>query len=226
MQRVWIAAAVAVLVAAGTAGCSAENDDKPARTEAAAKRPAPAPPARRAVEQACQDGTYRWFNAAQRSVVTDLSPTQQYRKGREISSERNVELVRFTPTVAARGPALPSDLVIQALAQRLKADGLAGDGMEGSPASSRDDGSSTGTWSASRSGRYLTARSVRLVEADFTYTCRGTGRSGTTSGHVLTWRSGADLDVVRCAAKPGKKRPAWLREAARLGCREGDPARS
>ncbi|MGP4000940.1 hypothetical protein [Streptomyces sp. 8N706] len=229
MRRAWIVGTAAVVALTAGVGCSSRSDDKPAAA-LPPKSPAPAParPSPQPSPRACEDGTYRWFNISQRSTLTDLSPAKSYRKGQQVSTERNKELARYTPSVTTRGPVLPSQAVIHALARHLKAgDGLAADGSNGSPATSRDDRSATGSWPAEKAGRYLTSRSIKLIEADFSYACRGGGRGDEiTSGHVLTWKAGADLDIVACDRKPERKRPAGVREAARLGCAKDDPPRS
>ncbi|MFI0774557.1 hypothetical protein [Streptomyces sp. NPDC021212] len=113
--------------------------------------------------------------------------------------------------------------MIHSLARHLKlrADELAGDVNAVPARTTAYDRSGYAVKEAEASGRYVPARAVTLVQADFRYRCAGRGKAA--SGHVVTWRM-TEVGVVACGRKPETKPSDGMREAARLGCRPGDPA--
>ncbi|KUJ66445.1 hypothetical protein ACZ90_36910 [Streptomyces albus subsp. albus] len=198
--------AVAAIVLAGMTGCSGSGDES--------------------APQACHGGRYTWTNVSQRSVLTDMATVEAHRKGDRVSSRHAREVARYTAAVrTTAGPELPARTVIHALAGKMGAGELAGD--EGSATTSRYDGSAYAVSEAAAPGRYVAARAIRLVEADFRYSCAAPGEDSlTTRGHVTTFVLGNEVGVVACREKPDHGQAAGIRKAARLGCRKGDPGRA
>lgn len=215
MRRGLTTAFAAVAIMAGAAGCTSGGSDGAAgggtQQLAAAK--------------ACADGTYTWLNVSRRSVLTDMTPGTHYDKGDQVSTRDVKEVARYTVSVRTRGTELPEKRLIRDLGRHLKL-GLIGDGVtreDDSGRTTKYDRGGYGEQAAEASGRYVTARAVELVEGDYRYACKGRTVS---SGHVVTWTDGYEVITVACGGKPDKEASEGEREAARLGCREGDPARA
>ena len=204
MKRRWTATVATMVIVTGVAGCSGGDGEK-------------------AVGRACDKGSYEWFNVSRQSVLTDLGRTRHYDKGQKVSTKDVREVARYTKSVRTTGGKLSQRRVIHSLARHLKlpADELAGDVNGPSARTTANDRSSYGLHEAEVSDRYVPARAATLVEADFRYRCTGRGRAA--SGHVVTWQS-LEVGAVACGRKPEKGLSDGVREAARLGCRAGDPA--
>ncbi|MEU5023075.1 hypothetical protein [Streptomyces milbemycinicus] len=214
MKRGLTTALAAVAIMTGAAGCTSDGSDKPA---SGAQHLAPA--------KACADGTSTWLNVSRRSVLTDMTPGTHYDKGDKVSTRDVKEIARYTVSVRTRGAGLPEKRLIRDLGRHLKL-GLVGDGVTRADDSGRTtkyDRMGYGEQTAEASGRYVTARAVELVEGDYRYACKG---GKVSSGHVVTWNDAYEVITVACGGKPDKKASEGEREAARLGCREGDPARA
>ncbi|MER6140818.1 hypothetical protein ABT174_12235 [Streptomyces sparsogenes] len=212
MKRGLTTAIAALVIAAGATGCTSGGKDG-----------APHGGAQRlATAKACADGTYTWLNVSRRSVLTDMTAGTHYAKGDKVNTKDVKEVARYTRSVSTSGAALPEKRLIRALGRHLKAE-LAGDGVMVGARTTKYEQEAFAEQTAEASGRYVTGRTVGLVEADYRYACGGRTVS---SGHVLTWAHANDLIIFSCGEKPDKKADEVEREAARLGCREGDPARS
>ncbi|MDX3225823.1 hypothetical protein [Streptomyces sp. ME19-01-6] len=220
MKRGLTTAVAAVAIMAGVAGCTSGGSDASDGSEGAAQHLSAA--------KACDDGTYTWFNVSQRSVLTDMKPGRHVEKGEKVSTKEVAEVARYTRSVRTDGADLSPKAVIRALAEHLKlSDRLVGDGSgPDEPTTKYDSSVASGERKAEASGRYVPAREVDLVEADFHDSCEDSSfQDAAVSGHVVTWQT-PTLFVVACGEKPEKNRSQGEREAARLGCREGDPARA
>ncbi|MEU1665513.1 hypothetical protein ABZ547_18245 [Streptomyces sparsogenes] len=215
MKRGLTTAIAALVIAAGATGCTSGGEDG-----------APHGGAQRlATAKACADGTYTWLNVSRRMVLTDLTAGTHYAKGDKVSTKGVKEVARYTRSVSTSGAALPEKRLIRALARHLKT-GLAGDGVtmaDDSPRTTKYEKGAFAEQTAEASGRYVTGRAADLVEADYRYVCGGRTVS---SGHVVTWAHVNEMIIFSCGDKPAKNADEGEREAARLGCREGDPARS
>lgn len=215
MKRGLTTAIAALVIAAGAAGCT--PDGKDGAPHGGTQRLATA--------KACTDGTYSWLNVSRRPVLTDMTAGTHYAKGDKVSTKDIKEVARYTRSVSTSGAALPEKRVIRDLARHLKV-GLYGDGVtmdDGIPRTTKYDKQASVEQTAEASGRYVTGRAADLVEADYRYVCGGRTVS---SGHVVTWAHVNEMIIFSCGEKPAKNADDSEREAARLGCREGDPARS
>ncbi|MEU1784546.1 hypothetical protein ABZ553_01135 [Streptomyces sparsogenes] len=208
-------AIAALVVAAGATGCTSGGEDGAPRSGAQ----------RLATAKACTDGTYTWLNVSRRMVLTDMKAGTHYAKGDKVSTVDAKEVARYTRSVSTRGAAVPEKRLIRDLARHLKT-GLYGDGTtmaDNVPRTTEYDKQASAEQTAEASGRYVTGRAADLVEADYRYACGGRTVS---SGHVVTWAHVNEMIIFSCGEKPAKNADEGEREAARLGCREGDPARS
>ncbi|MFK4183095.1 hypothetical protein ACI2L4_03595 [Streptomyces sparsogenes] len=215
MKRGLTTAIAALVIAAGATACTSGKEDG-----------APHGGTQRlATAKACADGVYTWLNVSRRPVLTDMTAGTHYDKGDKVNTKDVEEVARYTRSVSTRGAALPEKRVIRDLARHLKV-GLYGDGVtmdDGIPRTTEYDKQASAEQTAETSGRYVTGRAADLVEADYRYVCGGRTVS---SGHVLTWAHVNEMIIFSCGEKPPKNADDSEREAARLGCREGDPARS
>ncbi|OMI39950.1 hypothetical protein [Streptomyces sparsogenes] len=209
-------AIAALAIAVGATGCTSGGEDGAPRSGTQ----------RLATAKACADGTYTWLNVSRRMALTDLTAGTHYDKGDKINTKGVKEVARYTRSVSTRGAALPEKRLIRDLARHLKT-GLYGDGTtmaDDLPRTTEYDKQTVSAeQTAEASGRYVTGRAADLVEADYRYVCGGRTVS---SGHVVTWAHVNEMIIFSCDEKPAKNADEGEREAARLGCREGDPARS
>ncbi|GAA2347103.1 hypothetical protein [Streptomyces cuspidosporus] len=214
-------AIAALVIAAGATGCTSGGEDGAPRSGTQ----------RLATAKACADATYTWLNVSRRTVLTDMTGTH-YDKGDKVSTVDAKEVARYTRSVSTRGAAVPGKRLIRDLARHQRT-GLAGDGVTMLDDTGRTTKyvkkAASGEQTAKASGRYVVARAVDLVEGDVRYSCApeaGKGPRAAGSGHVMTWDPTTEMIIVRCGEKLEKSLSQGAREAARLGCREGDPARA
>ncbi|MGW3571217.1 hypothetical protein ACWDSL_46315 [Streptomyces sp. NPDC000941] len=207
-------ALAAVAIMAGAAGCTSGGSDGAARGAAQ----------NIAAKKACADGTYTWLNVSRHPVVNAMAVTTQ-KSGHKVSTRGVKPVARYTVSVRAEGAALPAKQVIRGLAQHLKP--TLGDAFtlvdRTGRTTTHDKHDSYGVRTAKTSGRYVTATAYDLVEADFRYAC---GDKTVGSGHVVSWDPTEAEIILECGEKLSKEASDDSREAARLGCREGDPARA
>ncbi|WP_143645237.1 hypothetical protein [Streptomyces antioxidans] len=213
MKPTWTTGIAAMMIAATAVGCSfgdGGRSDRGASNDIGARH-----------ATACDHGSYTWFNVSRRAVVTDMDQGR-YDKGEALSTKRLKQIASYTRSVrTGNGAELPSTTVYRSLAAHLKTgEGLAGDGTNERGRTTKDEHDSWAYRKAESPGRYVTARAVPLVEADFQYRCPG---DPAVTGHVVTWEIPSEI-IVECGRKPEKNRDDGEREAARLGCRKGDPA--
>ncbi|MDT0547076.1 MULTISPECIES: hypothetical protein [Streptomyces] len=220
MKRGLTTGVAAVAIMAGAAGCTSGGSDGAARggsQNTAAKGQNIAAP------KACADGTYTWLNVSRRPVVTDLAVGTRSEKGGKVSTRGLETVARYTVSVRTQGATLSEKQSIHSLARQVKPVVPLADRIGQTTAydkdQEKDKDSSSGEGAP---GRYVTARAFDLVEADFRYAC---GDKTVSSGHVVTWRINVSISL-ECGEKLDKKATDAAREAARLGCREGDRARA
>ncbi|MFE6338213.1 hypothetical protein ACFVOK_34165 [Streptomyces sp. NPDC057798] len=72
-------------------------------------------------------------------------------------------------------------------------------------------------------GQFVSALSVRRVEADFTFDCAGTAK---VHGHVTTWHSGAGASLECGHTNGSSKWSRWTRQAYDLACSGTTSSRS
>ncbi|MGY0058750.1 hypothetical protein ACWY4P_19730 [Streptomyces sp. LZ34] len=214
MKRGLTTAIVAVAITAGAAGCTSGGSDG---SDGAARGGAQ----NIAAKKACADGTYTWLNVSRRSAVTDMAVATKVKKGSKVSTDGVETVARYTVSVRTQGATLPEKQSIRSLAQQAKPVVPLADRIGQTTAYDKDKDSSYGE--AGVPGRYVMARAYDLVEADFRYAC---GDETVSFGHVVTWDDAGIEIILACGEKLDKEASGGAREAARLGCHEGDPARA
>jgi hypothetical protein len=210
MRRITAATATALLLAA-TAACSETN------VTAKAVKPATV------AKKACANGTYTWFNVEQPTRLTGLSAAEKLGKGGGTLKHKLVRLYTPRIEVTADGPVLASKSVLTSLGRYIgyldagdEADGVTSVFVKaGTAAPELDDGKT----SFKDAGTFVQYDAVRVVEADFRYSCSG-GRQ--TTGHAVSWTAPI-LGLLECGtAVTGKDRKhndhAVARVAARIAC--------
>ncbi|MDW6060203.1 hypothetical protein SAZ11_22120 [Streptomyces sp. FXJ1.4098] len=218
MKRGLTTAVAAVAIMTGTAGCTSGGSDDAAR---GGSQNTAAKGQNIAAQKACADGTYTWLNVSRRPAVTDMAVATKVKRGGKVSTDGVETVARYTVSVRTQGATLPEKQSIRSLAQQAKPVVPLADRIGQTTAYDKDKDSSYGE--AGVPGRYVMARAYDLVEADFRYAC---GDETVSSGHVVTWDDAAIEIILACGEKLDKKASGGAREAARLGCREGDRARA
>jgi hypothetical protein len=213
MKR-WIATGTAALALAatlaGAAACTA--------THAGAKASAPKKSAAvQAATNACEGGTYEWFNVMQTKVLTGASAAETLSKTGGKLKNKVERLYAPQTTVRATGPSPVPNAVLRSLADHIG--GVVGTEAQvfaeaGRPAPAFDD---DGAITVRKGGRFVQYAFATQVTADFRYSCSG----GTAAiGHVTGWAGGGE-GVLECSvAQPH----ATAVEAARLSCGVGSVA--
>lgn len=214
MRRGLTTAFAAVAIMAGAAGCTSGGSDG---SDGAARSGAQ----NIAAKKACADGTYTWLNVSRRPAVTDMAVATKVKRGGKVGTDGVDTVARYTVSVRTQGATLPEKQSIRSLAQQAKPVVPLADRIGQTTAYDKDKDSSYGKVGAP--GRYVMARAYDLVEADFRYAC---GDETVSSGHVVTWDDAGIEIILACGEKLDKEASGGAREAARLGCREGDPARA
>ncbi|MES4900697.1 MULTISPECIES: hypothetical protein [unclassified Streptomyces] len=217
MKRGLTTAVAAVAIMAGAAGCTSGGSDG---SDGAARGGAQ----NIAAKRACADGTYTWLNVSRRPVVNAMAVTTQ-KSGHKVSTRGVEPVARYTVSVRTEGAALSGKQVIRGLARHLKP--TRGDAFtlvdQTGRTTTYDKHGSYGVQTAKTSGRYVTATAYDLFEADFRYVC---GDDTVSSGHVVSWDPTEAEIILECGEKLPEEAGDDSREAARLGCHEGDPARA
>lgn len=217
MRRGLTTAIAAVGIMVGAVGCSSGGSSDSGDSDGAARGGAQ----NIAAKKACADGTYTWLNVSRRPAVTDMAVATKVKRGAKVSTDGVETVARYTVSVRTQGATLPEKQLIRSLAQQAKPVVPLADRIGQTTAYDKDKDSSYGE--AGVPGRYVMARAYDLVEADFRYAC---GDETVSSGHVVTWDDGGIEIILECGEKLGKDATDAAREAARLGCREGDRARA
>ncbi|MFJ4902332.1 hypothetical protein [Streptomyces sp. NPDC088727] len=218
-----VAAALVAGLLAGASGCTSTSDG-PARSG----MPKTAEPsAKTGTErisapdnQACEGGTYTWFNLQRHSVLNGVTKAQRVTAKPARMTEPMQRLRTDQASFQSDGPTLDSKDVFLALSVHLgfaekgdDADGGAGLGEPGEYAAVDEGGGEV----SGRVARLVNFSSVSLVETDFRYTCPGVAASQPTTGHVVTW-TGEGGGTIDCAMSLPKRASAAAHEAVRLSC--------
>ncbi|WP_405906792.1 hypothetical protein OG742_15335 [Streptomyces sp. NBC_00828] len=201
-------AAAALLV--GAAGCTSggAGDDK--QDKAAS----------------CTQGTYTWSGIEREQKLTGLAdPIRLKKKTDSVSVDlKPLRSVSYKPHMTSMAPGVRAADAIKALGRHLKAAQPLAAPSE--PAVPSEVGEHFEAHTGDLQGAYYAWTYVDLVEADFTYTCRGGGTDPVT-GHVLTWETtgtgfltcGDPIDAADLASPDAAER-----SAARQTCPADSPA--
>lgn len=210
---------LALVLAAGAAGCTAAAPRKPVVTPTAA--------AFSFAPKACRGGTYTWSGVKERKVVTAVTAAQTIGPKGGKFTEPYRQLRNDTAEVTAHGPALDLAQVEGELAVRLgllnREELQFGDNYELARPGDRipaEDPADSSYGPGGRTVQVVQWAEARIVDADFRYACRG-AEQPTVTGHVHTWYRGHGRGSLGCQVRD---LPPVAREAARLSCRPGDPA--
>ncbi|WP_392963308.1 hypothetical protein [Streptomyces sp. LN245] len=204
-----LAAAVLLLGAAACTGGTGSRDEEKDHTAAA-----------------CAHGTYAWSGVVRGYKLTGLAdPIRLKRKTHSVSGViKPLRGVGYKPHMTSSGPGVRAADAIKALGRHLGTqEPLAGPSEPAVPEEIPEQFLHTG---GDFEGSYYAWNSVDLVEADFTYTCRGGGAEPVT-GHVVSWKT-LGGGFLSCADVTGDDAP-WkadtaARVAARTLCPAGSPA--
>ncbi|PWI17840.1 hypothetical protein DI272_29525 [Streptomyces sp. Act143] len=195
-MRAWSAGAAAVVLAAGLTGCGGGSED---------------------MAGTCADGTFTWSNVTRTEKLTHLADPIMIKKraGSFKALLRGVDTIRYSTAVSPVPGGVGRSGVLDALGKHLKADGPLGD------AADRPDPRFDTSYEANADdllGAYYAWNHIKLVDADFTYTCES---GGPVEGHVRTWE-GTGGGFLSCAEAP--QRSTAAHEAAVRTCPTGSRA--
>ncbi|MES5816783.1 hypothetical protein [Streptomyces sp. RG80] len=196
-MRAWVAGAATAVLAAGLTGCGSGSDDKAG---------------------ACADGTFTWSGVTHTEKLTHLADPIVIKKRTDSYKARlrGVDTaVRYSTTVTAVPDGVGRTGVLDALGEHLKAEGPLGDAAD-RPDPRFDTYHEAD--SGDLQGAYYAWNSIKLVDADFTYTCDS---GEPVEGHVRTWE-GTGSGFLPCAGEPQVS--AAAHEAAERSCPTGSRA--
>lgn len=162
-------AAAALLV--GAAGCTGGGAGEDKRDKAAT----------------CTQGTYAWSGIEREQKLIELAdPITLKTRTDSVSAElKPVNGVRYKPRMTSTAAGVRAADVIKALGRHLRtAEPLADPSESAVP---DETGSLIEMNTGDLKGSYYAWSYIGLVEADFTYTCRGGADGEPVKGHVLTW---------------------------------------
>jgi len=176
---------------------------------------------------ACTQGTYAWSGVERVEKLTGLADPITFRTKKTASVAVDIKLVdsgTYKPHMTSTAPGVRAADAIKALGRYLRTDEPLAD--PSAPAEPADDGGYYSVHEGEFKGSYYAWSYIGLVEADFTYTCRG-GGAEPIQGHVLTWDdSGSGFmscgDPIEDGALPTSK--AAERAAAAKLCPADSPA--
>ena len=216
MSMRWIVAGTAALVlAAGATACTADAD------VAKAVKPAVA-------DKACGNGTYDWFNIRQDWVLTGVGDVEKLGKGGGALKGSMHRLYTPETAVHTEGPTVKAKAALWSLAVRIgevEADDAGSVDSyfthAGRKAPALDAGGTITFPKGKRAVQIVQYAMVKQVEADFRYSCSGSGNGSangkTTTGHAISWLGDGSGDL-ECSHPTGKKAGTPATDAARLAC--------
>ncbi|MFD8814996.1 hypothetical protein ACFV23_26790 [Streptomyces sp. NPDC059627] len=206
-RHIWLVLGTLVLASAGCTTTNAKTAQGAAATRPAAEASATIP--------TCADGTFRWAGVTREARLTEVSPVVTVREGARGRVTFHPRLVRdIVPRVDTSDGSVSAHRVLAALARHLKMWDVGEYAAPGEDSADRDlpplrmDPLGHG-------GRFVDAKSVRVVEGGFTVSCPGRD----VYGSVTTWVKGNSDASLACGVEPGGE--AWVREAYRLACGGG-----
>ena len=200
--------ALAALLA-GAVGCSSGSGDAGKTSDSATAGTKGAQPA--VADKACANGTYTWINIEKPTRLLGVSDVETLGKGGGTLKHRVRRLATVRIAVQAGTGAPAAKEILTSLGKKIgeiDSDDYVGAFTE---VGRKGPGLNDGGAAPEESGRFVQYAAVRVVEADFRYTCPG-GR--TTIGHAESWTVSID-GVLECDTGTGN---ATAREAARLSC--------
>ena len=200
--------ALAALLA-GAVGCTSGSGDAGKTSDSATAGTKGAQPA--VADKACANGTYTWINIEKLTRLLGVSDVETLGKGGGTLKHKVRRLATVRIAVQAGSGAPAAKAILTSLGEKTgvtDADSDVGAFTKvGGTGPKLNDGSSA----PHGAGRFVQYAAVRVVEADFRYTCPG-GR--TTTGHAESWTVSID-GLLECGTRTGN---ATAREAARLPC--------
>ncbi|WP_328947369.1 hypothetical protein OG259_41415 (plasmid) [Streptomyces sp. NBC_00250] len=228
IRRISLSAYAVVALLTGTVACTAGGgaaDSGAASGEAASGEAASGGPAKKAqlaVDTACENGTYTWFNVDKRDVLTGVAEKQKLGKGGGKLTNRLSTL--HTPRTAVtfeKGPRVDAEAALRSLGSHIgERDEIDNDDY-GFADVRRPAPQPATTTSVSGAGTFVDFAFVRQVTADFRYTC---GNGELATGRAISW-TGDGAGVVECSTSvENVKAGEPVLEAARLSCGPNSPA--
>ncbi|WP_406455087.1 hypothetical protein OH768_18790 [Streptomyces sp. NBC_01622] len=200
--------ALAALLA-GAVGCTSGSGDAGKKSDSATAGTKEAQPA--VADKACVNGTYTWINIEKPTRLLGVSDVETLGKGGGTLKHKVRRLATVRIAVQAGSGAPAAKEILTSLGEKtgvIDPDSDVGAFAEvGGSGPELNDGS----MAPEGAGRFVQYAAVRIVEADFRYTCPG-GR--TAIGHAESWNVSVD-GLLECDTKTGN---ATAREAARLSC--------
>ncbi|MFF7451924.1 MULTISPECIES: hypothetical protein [unclassified Streptomyces] len=194
-MRAWVAGAATVALAAGLTGCGGSEERA----------------------GSCADGTYAWSGVRHTERLTRLADPVVIKKRTDSYKVRlrSADTVTYYTTVSPKPPGAGTSGVLAALGRHLKAEEpLGGASDRVNPRLDTYYEVRTGDLQ----GAYYAWNALKLVDADFTYTCAS---GGPVKGHVRTWE-GSETGFLSCADAP--RTGAAAHEAAVRSCPTGSRA--
>ncbi|MFD6548803.1 hypothetical protein [Streptomyces sp. NPDC058398] len=201
----------AVVLLLGTAACTGGTGGRDEKDQGAA---------------ACAHGTYAWSGVMREQKLTGLADPITLKKRTDSVSGviKPLRGVSYKPHLTSTGPGVRAADAIKALGRHLGTDEPLADPSES--AEPEETPTEFSYHLGDLKGSYYVWRAVALVEADFTYSCRG-GAAEPVRGHVVTWETTGG-GFLSCADRMIDEGPSKLgaagRTAARRLCPAGSPA--
>lgn len=180
VRRYCTAGLVAATLATGAAACTGGSDER--GTDKAA---------------ACTNGTYAWSGVRRTEKLTEMSDPITFEK-RTASYSAKLEPVDdkvYRPSVTGAPRGVGAAAVITALGKHLKVEEPLAGPSEKEP---QDVGHYFESATGDLKGDYYSWGYIRMVTADFAYTC---GNGEPVKGQVLTWE-GAGSGFMPCSEEP------------------------
>ncbi|OMI37298.1 hypothetical protein [Streptomyces sparsogenes] len=201
--RSWAAGLATVTLAAGLAACTSDSDGKDS-------------PAKDSAAKSCTDGTYAWSGVRRWEKLTSLADPIRFEKKTEYYKAllKPTDDTIYRPTVTGAPAGVGAARVIKALGAHLKVK----EPLAGPSETERIEKRYFERATSDPKGSYYSWGWIDLVEADFTYTCKGSTKP--VKGHVSTWR-GTGSGFLSCS---DLSESTVGRAAARRTCPVGSPA--
>ncbi|MFF1510395.1 hypothetical protein [Streptomyces sp. NPDC058326] len=210
-KQTYRAACAVAALAVGAVACTADGELPADRAKNAA------------VAEACENGTYTWFNVDERDVLTAVAPKQTLGEGGGTLTHRPTRL--HTPRTAVtveKGPRVDTEAALRSLGVHI-GDTDAADTEDYAFADVRRPAPrlETSTTSVQGGGTFVDYAFVRQVTGDFRYTC---GSGEPARGRAISWTIDGS-GVLECSeVSKGVTAEDPALTAARMSCGPGAPA--
>ncbi|NNN32776.1 hypothetical protein HLK59_20900 [Streptomyces sp. S3(2020)] len=196
-MRGWVVGATVVALGAGLTACGGDTEDRSGD---------------------CADGTYTWSGVTRTQKLIRLADPIVIKKSAASYNARlrSDDTLTYRPAVSPVPDGTTAGEVILALGRHLKVEEPLAD-----PSDREDTRYDTyyGEETGLTKGTYYSWDSLRMVDADFTYTCAS---GDPVKGHVRSWDT-AGTGFLSCADEPRQDTAAH--EAAVRSCPVGSRAR-